>query len=880
MSLAAGTRLGSYVVEAPLGAGGMGEVYRAHDTTLGRDVALKILPDAVAADPDSLARFEREARALAALNHSNIAQIYGVEAANRSRALVMELVTGSTLEETLRGGALSTSEALSIARQLADALDAAHEKGIVHRDLKPANIKVRPDGTVKVLDFGLAKALAGNGVPTLQRGSLSTVLGTGVGVVVGTPAYMSPEQATGADVDKRTDIWAFGCVLWEMLTGRRLFAGDTPPAAIGAVLGQPIPLEALPPSVPSRVRRLIARCLTRDLRQRLRDIGDARADLVDEPDEPVSRRAGGVRWLPWSVAAFAASIAAAMLALWLRAGSDHVVREVLVATLPTPKRFAQTLVLSPDGRQAVFGTYDPAGIYRLYRRDLDSPALDPELMPDSDSEVAFFSPDSRWIGSFTTTGRLVKVAAHGAPTPVVICNLNGAFPGVIPIGVWTDDDRIVFGGPKGLFVVPASGGTPQSLLTSEAAVDESSAVATDYDAESRVLIFGVLPSLQIWAQKLSASGLEGKPRRLVTAARGGLPRLSSTGHLVYPELRPGSARAFRLVAAPFDAATLTVGPSVSVVDDLPGGAFFLSRSGTLVYPSAFPSETNRLVWVTRTGAATAFSPVGVYSDPAVAPSGDAAYTVADGVRQHIWMHSVSGGEAPVTSGDTMFAMTPAWRPGTDTVSYATATGEIMLAALRRPETALVPSGPLTLGTSWSPDGRYLAAMRNDPNTGWDVVVIDASTPSKVRMEPFASTPALEARPTFSPNGRLIAYASNEKDRNRIEVYVRPFPGPSSPWQVSTDGGDEPRWSKDGTEIFYRDGHHMLARRISPGGDPVGVPATLFDDDFENRGLATDYDVAPDGRFLMLKAEGPRESVAVIAVNWLEVLKRRVQQKTP
>ena len=339
---------------------------------------------------------------------------------------------------------------------------------------------------------------------------MPTVVGTGAGVVVGTPAYMSPEQATGADVDKRTDIWGFGCVLWEMLTGHRLFTGDTPSAAISAVFGHPIALEALPPSVSPRVRRLIGRCLERDVRLRLRDIGDARADLADEWDAVAAPpRVAGWRWSPWILTALATSLALALLVMWRQADGEGAAPEVVFTTLPTPGDGPARV--SPDGRQVVFGVYDPSGVYRLYRRDLASPGLDAELIPDSDSVLPFFSPDSRWIASVTQAGRLVKVAARGASTPVVICNLDGVFPGFpISQGLWTDDDRIVFGGPKGLFAVPASGGTPQPLPTSETAVDENSSLVLDYDASSRVLIFSLLSANQIWAQKLSASGLEGK----------------------------------------------------------------------------------------------------------------------------------------------------------------------------------------------------------------------------------------------------------------------------------------------------------------------------------------------------------------------------------
>jgi Tol biopolymer transport system component len=666
--LTAGTRIGPYEVVGSLGAGGMGEVYRARDTQLDRAVALKVLPQAFSADPDRLMRFTREAKALAALNHPNIAAIYGIE----SGALVMELVDGEDLSALIARGPLALPDALAIARQLVDALEAAHEAGIVHRDLKPANVKVRPDGTIKVLDFGLAKALGVEGAdtnPDLLNSPTFTAHSTRVGVVLGTAAYMAPEQARGRTIDKRADIWAFGVVLYEILTGRQLFAGETVSDVLAAVLTREVDLELLPATTPRGIRRLLARCLERDPRQRLRDIGDARADLVETDDDaraqpPVQGR-GVPAWVPWTAAAVAV-----LALIWAvqtrsqppaaRADGHFTVQlpaDAALVTSDIPAWSQGPLAVSPDGRQIVYVAPGPEGT-RLVARAMND--LTPRTMPGTDGgRLPFFSPDGRWIGFFAD-GRLKKVGLAGG-TPVTLADApDGAG------GSWTHDGRIVFAPAmsSGLFVVAEAGGTPQRLT----ALD--SAAGDDVHAWPQVLPGGqrVLFTAIAWSRETSTVALvdlaTGTRRTVIEDASfarfAGAPG-DRGGHVLF-------VRADTLMAAELDPAEgAPAGNPVPVLERVRQGQFDISPAGVLAYaPGTGAAPDFTLVWVTRGGEATPITNVRRgYEDLHLSPDGRAAVVTVEeqalDTPAHVWLADTNRGTLTRLTFDG-FSRDPVWAP--------------------------------------------------------------------------------------------------------------------------------------------------------------------------------------------------------------------------
>jgi Tol biopolymer transport system component len=890
--LSAGTRLGSYEVVAQIGAGGMGEVYQAHDTKLGRDVAIKVLPEAFAHDPERLSRFQREAKLLAALNHPNIATIHGLEQSGGTSYLVMELVSGETLQERVkRDGPVPVEEALAIAKQIAEALEAAHEKGIIHRDLKPANVKVTPEGKVKVLDFGLAKAFAGDAAsddpsnsPTLSAAA------TLQGVILGTAAYMSPEQARGKTCDKRTDIWAFGCVLYELLAGKRAFQGESTTEILAAVLRGEPDWQALPASTPVKIRDLLQRCLQKDVNRRARDAGDARIEIEEAVAAPATaeavRPAKGMRALGrraqvLGVGALLLVVVVTGLAVWKLkpAPSPQPVTRTVI-TLPPGQQLAgldngPSVVLSPDGTRLAYVARQ-SGPQQIYLRAMDS--LEASPIPGTEGATEpFFSPDGQWLGFFAG-GKLKKVLVSGG---AVLTLGDAGVPS--PGASWGSQGMIVFA-PSLVGVlqqVSDAGGTPQPLTRREKG--EVSHRWPEFLPGGKAVLFAAGATNTNWtsAQVAVQSVGTGERRNLV---QGGMyPRYAPSGHLVY-------ARGGSLMGVPFDPQRLTAtGAAVPVVEGVlqspfSGAAqYSISATGSLVYVSGGAQAAQlRLVWVSRNGAEQALAASAhTYQNPHLSPDGR---RVAVGITEQetqTWLYDLSRDTLTRLTFGAKVNTNPVWTPdgkrvvfqsnkeGTPNLFWQPADGS---GALER----LTTSEYTDAAMSWSPNGQLLAFIEITPSTGYDIWVLRISDR---KPQPFLRTPFNESVPQFSPDGRWLAYISDES--GRFEVYVQPYPGPGGKWQISTGGGTEPVWNPNGRELFYRSGGKMMAVDIATQpGFSAGKPRVLFEGQYQpTPATFPNYDVSPDGqRFLMLKASESAETAPTqinVVLNWFEELKRRV-----
>jgi Tol biopolymer transport system component len=894
MALASGTRIGPYEVASVLGAGGMGEVYRARDTKLNRDVALKVLPPLVANDPDRLARFRREAQVLATLNDPHIAQIYGFEDSGHTHALVMELVDGPTLAQQIAQGALPVTAALAIARQIASALDAAHEQGIVHRDLKPANVKVREDGTVKVLDFGLAKALAPAGESSVDVANSPTMSAhaTELGMILGTAAYMAPEQARGRPVDKRADIWAFGVVLFEMLTGRQLFTGETVSDTLAAVLRQEIDWTLLPAGTPTGVRRLLQRCLERDRRQRLRDIGDT-AIALDAPDDPAattSASAGSAQ----RTSRLALAVAAGVLALtagafWWWHGrtastSDPAMR---LSMLPSPDRPLvmagnpmRALALSPDGTQIVYVAWAPnasqpgARQTQLEVRPLasrtvrDIPGTTGALQP-------FFSPDGQWVGFFTSRGELKKVSLAGGRPITLATGFNG---GTWSFGVCAAD---------GLHRVSAEGGTASTLVAVTRDPDRKGPELINSPTQTRsggAILFSVRNGFEQGVTRIDAVRLD-SGERVSVLDNANAPFVTPDGrHLLF-------TRDNVLLAASFDDVALKItGPAVPLVEDIGQSGppeWALSDTGTLAYVAAI-HETDTVGLVTRDGTFQSLSmPSGMYDQPRVSPDGRTIALTARTSQGGIQLFDLERGslaKLPARGSESVLAWTPDGQSLVVTSEMASETG-IALADLTGGLRMLVSGGGMLLrNASLSPDGTQLAYTRQ-AGSPLDIFVLTHDHPPPA---PFVNSPAAEHSPRFSPDGHWLAYVSDES--GRPQVYIHRYPqGPRL--VVSVEGGQGPVWRRDGREIFFESVSNgrptLMAAAITPENETlhVAAPVPLFDlrsadgdgvvesYDASNSVHGAEYDVLPDGkRFVMLRrtlSSTPNEIVVV--PHWLDSL---------
>jgi len=903
MLLAAGTRLGPYQIVAPLGAGGMGEVYRARDTKLGRDVAIKILPDAFVADPDRVARFQREAQLLAALNHPNIAAIYGLDETDGKTAIVLELVEGETLEARLnslrtKGSRLPLDEALPIARQIAEALEAAHEKGVIHRDLKPANIKITAQGAVKVLDFGLAKMAEPSGTSGSAGLSMSPTLSvhaTFAGVILGTAAYMSPEQARGRPVDKRTDIWAFGCVLFEMIAGRQTFdAGDTVSDAVAAILKTEPDWSALPADTPVRVRALLRRCLQKDPLRRLRDIGDARLELDDVVTDPlpsapvgVAKRSRTSAWLAWSIAGVLGLALAAVGTAYVMIprAQPAVVR---LQVLAPEGRFDTNVgnnglnsgTISPDGRKLAFII---APKQQIWIRPIGSLTATPLAGSDGAAPDLFWSPDSQYLGFFAQ-GKVKKIDVGGGP-PQTLCTVQSGRG-----GAWNRDGIIVFGQLTGpLMQVSASGGEPSVAIKAPAADD--ALWNPSFLPDGRHVLFRVQGSTPGMFVGTLGSDVVSRVLKEDYHAR------YASGHLLY--VKEGT-----LLAQPFDPSTLsTSGDPSAVVEHVSYssvlGAFSVSPNGVLTYRNAVSSGDDlQLTWVDRTGKSIGtVGAAGAYYGVDLAP---------DGQRIAVHRHVEEGGDIWVVDSErgTMSRLTldsshdnvaPVWSPDGRRIAYSSQRGRAWAIYARAAdgsgdEETLLDAQPQfpKAAKSWSPDGRNVLFMQSNPGGSGDLWVLPLFGDRK--PFPFIQTPFAELFGDISPDGQWIAYHSTESGRS--EIYVRSFPGGSGKWPVSTNGGVYPRWRRDGKELFYVNntnvftGSPLMAVSIQSVGSTLraGIPTALFNTALtaglrHPGGPANVFAVAPDGqRFLMLKPVGgsasePAPSTITVVLNWPALLKK-------
>lgn len=880
MSLTPGTRVGPYEVTGPIGAGGMGEVYRATDSRLRREVAIKTLPAAFAGDPNRLARFQREAQALAALNNPNIAAIYGVEESAGVTALVMEYVDGPTLADRIAQGPIPLSEALPIARQIGAALEAAHDKGIIHRDLKPANIKVTAEGQVKVLDFGLAKAMdteatsASASATALANSPTLTLESTRAGVILGTAAYMSPEQARGKTVDKRADIWAFGVVFFEMLTGRGAFEGETVSDTLAGVLRADVDWKLLPADTPPAVRRLLERCLEKDPKRRLRDIGDAwmeidapaPAAIAVTPAAPAGTSRAG-----WWAFAGAALIAIGAVAFAFLHKPPQPLRPVLRSTFSTDQPIAG-VSLSSDGSKMAFMEVHGA-TFTLAVRMLDQLAA--KDMPEAGVAVLpVFSPDGQWIafiGVNGTSAKVEKIPATGG-APVTLCPYSGNGLGL----AWSPDGNLYWGGAKGLMRVSSAGGTPQEITKPDAGKHETMHGWPFMMPGNHALLFTIETDA---GGEVAVLDLTKQTTRVLV--QNGTSARYADGHLIY-------YRSNTLFAVPFDAGRMAVtGSEVPVVDHVStvnqdGADYTISNDGLLMYvpgTGSLGGGKTVLNWADRAGHLTPMGEPQIWGAGRLSPD---MKRVANSMRMNntrvndtddIWTYDI-GRRTPTRLTFMGSAYNPIWtRDGRWITFEATQDGKPGLFRVAadgsgKPE-LLLPTASAAVPNSWTPDGKTLVFTQrgDDHNTHLWAVAIPGGKP--VRLHDSA---APESNGEVSPDGHWLAYESQESGAS--DVYVQPFPAAGAKTRISTDGGSVPRWAYDGKELFFwkmQGEPQLFSVDVQTGTDfHAGVPQPLFDS------LAgTTWDVAADGkRFLVetpIVATGAHNAIAVD--NWFQELNR-------
>jgi serine/threonine protein kinase/Tol biopolymer transport system component len=903
MPLQPGVRLGPYEVIAQIGEGGMGEVYRATDTNLKRAVALKVLPDSVAGDPERLARFQREAEVLAALNHPNIAHIHGLEKSAGVTSLVMELVEGPTLADRIAAGPIGLEDSLPIAMQIAEALEAAHALGIVHRDLKPANIKVRSDGVVKVLDFGLAKALEPASAlskaivdsPTIT----SPAMMTRTGMILGTAAYMSPEQAKGRATDTRSDVWSFGCVLFEMLTGTIAFGGATVTETLAAVIRAEPDWSQLPAGTPPLVSSLLRRCLQKDLRRRLQAIGDARITLeeavgggVDVPVAAARRDAAWRRLVPWAL--LAATVLGFAGLTWVREArrtppvpAQPVRLQIPIPSKP-PLRVSGLFALSPDGQQLAFAASSSDGIPRIWLRPLSSLEIRPLAGTEGVGTLLFWSPDSRFI-AFDSGGKIQKISVSGGPSDPV-CAFNRTPVG----GSWNKAGDIIFGqfgGP--IMHVPAGSGAATPVTALDAANGDVAHNVPVFLPDDRHFIYfrdtGTDGAISVGSLDAKPGAQDTRRFRVDFGAAYVPGAESNSGMVVF--LRRGT-----LMAQPFDerrlelsgeAAPLVEGPISGFYDY---GLFSTSTNGTLMYWS--PGGVQRqLTWFdAQGGVLSTVGEPGPYGDLALSPDGSRAFLsktqeLEEGVAA-LWLVDMSRGTSTRFELDrSAYNQSVIWSPDGRQIIFGSArTGQMMdlyqkpIAGSAEPE-ALVKSSDWKTPLGWSPDGRSVLFASQGDKTRGDVWVLPLG--QHRAPVPLLQTTFDERDAEFSPDGRWIAYVSNESGRD--EVYVRafssdasgaPLPDSGNKSIVSGEGGAWPKWKRDGTELYYVDlaGKLMAATVSTRPMFQAGVPRLLFQPPSGSADVR--WSPSPDGkRFLFLVPETQGTAPFTVILNWAGLLKR-------
>ncbi len=843
MTLSAGTKVGSYEIINPIGAGGMGEVYRARDTRLARHVALKVLPEALALDAERMARFKREARVLASLNHPNIASIYGLEESGKSCALAMELAEGPTLADRITAGAIPVQEALSTAKQICDAIEYAHDRGIVHRDLKPANIKIASDGAVKILDFGLAKALEGDpsqgtdisASPTISR------MATQHGIILGTAAYMPPEQAKGKSVDRRADIWSFGCVLFEMLAGRMAFSGESVTDTLAAVIKEEPDWSLIPEPVPPRINELLGRCLRKDPKQRLQSIGDARI-TIEEALSGVGELTSSAAGKPagaaprWRVPPYALFIVAGLIAAVLAItyfGAPVAAPPALCLSIDPPHgaQFESAFSLSPDGTRLAF-VATTSGKQLLWIRPLDSPEPRP-LAGTEEGDFPFWSPDGKSIGFFAS-GRLKRIdLANGS-----IENL--ASVGDPRGGAWSADGTILFAPAinSTLMKIPAIGGTPSPATDFDPSRQERSDRWPSFLPDGRHFVFleeGNADS----PDAIAIGSLGSTSTQVISTMPTGSAALYADNHLIY------SSGGF-LVAQPFDKESLKlVGEPVRLAENVsPVGIYgptgyllaSASASGLLVYRTNVPAMSQFTV-VDRNGKkARTIGPLGTYETPALSPDQKRIVAaVADrgqsGFYTPLWLMDAATGASSRFTFDNFDDGSPIWSPDGRWIYFNSNRGGPYNIYRKKADGSadaelVVKSANIETPSDISSDNRFLLIEDFSPVTNRDLLYMSLEPGGKPK--PYRATPATEADGRFSPDGRWVAYCSDENRGGDFEIFVSPFPPTKSKWQVSSEGGYWPMWSSDGRELYFLSGTTLMAAEVIPGATfQFRPPQALF-----------------------------------------------------